>query len=180
MTREIVDESDVYVDVHKAIRRLTPAPRARRIEAAAAAVAKKATESPVLVNIAEGGDGSNVQVGSLGAQSDGGGRENRPRTAIFMKRQSSADPDGVMMHGQPEPMRGSLQDVKTQLRLGPANRAARPLHTRQEVFKTKQGLVGPSSSMPRSISADGLDAGKITTSSERTPLLQHDSEHGTK
>jgi len=170
----------VYVDVHKAIRRLTPAPRARRIEAAAAAAAaKKTTENPVLVDIAEDGDGNTVQVGSFGAQSDGGGQENRPRTAIFMKRRSSADPDGVMQ-GQPEPMRGSLQDVKRQLRLGPANRAAKPLHTRQEVFKTKQGLVGPraSPSMARSISVDGLGAGKFATS-ERTPLLQRDSEHGT-
>ena len=27
--REIIDESDVYVDVHKAIRRMAPAPRTR-------------------------------------------------------------------------------------------------------------------------------------------------------
>src|SRR4051794_35940735 len=27
--REIIDESDVFVDVHKAIRRMTPAPRTR-------------------------------------------------------------------------------------------------------------------------------------------------------
>ena len=29
ISREIIDESDVYVDVHKAIRRLAPAPRTR-------------------------------------------------------------------------------------------------------------------------------------------------------
>lgn len=171
--REIVDESDVYVDVHKAIRRLNPAPRARRIEAAAAAAAvKKTTEHPVLVDIAEDTNGNTIQVGSYGAQSDNGGTTNeaRPRTAIFMRRRSSAGPDG-RMDGQPEPYRGSLQDVKQQLKLGPANRAARPRNTK-DVFKTKAGLgvTQPSTSgdrmPPRSASVTGEGRG-----SERTPLL---------
>lgn len=178
-TREIVDESDVYVDVHKAIRRLTPAPRARQIEAAAAAAAaKKTTEHPVLVDITEDGNGNTIQVGSYGVQSDGGGQENsRPRTAIFMKRRSSAGPDG-RMEGQPEPTRSSLQDVRQQLRLGPANRAARPLSTRKEVFKTKQGLGNPHpspSGMHRTVSADESDIPR--SNDETTPLLdQRDSE----
>lgn len=176
--REIVDESDVYVDVHKAIRRLNPAPRARRIEAAAAAAAvKKTTEHPVLVDIAEDQSGNTIQVGSYGAHSDNGGAstiEQRPRTAIFMRRRSSAGPDG-RMDSQPEPYRGSLMDVKQQLKLGPANRAARPRNTK-DVFKTKAGLgaggsAGNSSGggdrmPPRSVSMAGDVRG-----SERTPLL---------
>ena len=172
-SREIVDESDVYVDVHKAIRRLNPAPRARRVEAAAAAAAiKKTTEHPVLVDIAEDANGNTIQVGSLGAHSDNGGATNdqRPRTAIFMKRRSSAGPDGKM-DGHPEPYRGSLQDVRQQLKLGPANRAARPRNTK-DVFKTKAGLGASHASAsrdsmpPRSASAAGEGRG-----GERTPLL---------
>lgn len=172
--REIVDESDVYVDVHKAIRRLNPAPRARTIEAAAAAAAvKKTTEHPVLVDIAEDNSGNTIQVGSYGAHSDNGGAVNgdqRPRTAIFMRRRSSAGPDG-RTDGQPEPYRGSLADVRQQLKLGPANRAGRARNTK-DVFKTKAGL-GPHPSAsgdrmpPRSVSVMGEGRG-----SERTPLLE--------
>lgn len=178
-----MDESDVYVDVHKAIRRLTPAPRARRVEAAAAAAAiKRTTEHPVLVDIAEDPEGNTIQVGSMGAHSDGGA-DKRPRTAIFMKRRSSAGPDGSM-EGQPEPVRGSLQDVKQQLRLGPANRAARPINTHKEIFKTKQGLGGSHASgsgsrmPPRSVSVTG--EGLHSEHDERTPLIgrrESDDQH---
>lgn len=132
MRREIVDESDVYVDVHKAIRRLTPAPRAQAV--AAAAAAKKTTEHPVLVDIGQDEHGNILQV----AAQSGSGSE-RPRTAIFMKRRPSTDRHGAT-DSEPEPMRESLQDLKHQARLGPANRAAKPRTTRQDVFKTKQGL----------------------------------------
>lgn len=178
-TREIVDESDVYVDVHKAIRRLTPAPRARRIEAAAAAASiKKTTEHPVLVDIAEDANGNTIQVGSFGAQSDSGAGDNRPRTAIFMRRRSSADPAG-RMEGETEAIRGSLQDVKQQLRLGPANRAAKPLQARKgEMFKTKQAVAGTQASgsgdrmPPRSTSETALAGVSRARSNENTPLLQ--------
>lgn len=181
--REIVDESDVYVDVHKAIRRLTPAPRARRIEAAAAAASvKKTTEHPVLVDIAEDADGNTIQVGSLGAHSDSGGAENRPRTAIFMRRRSSADPNG-RMEGSTEAVRGSLQDVRQQLRLGPANRAAKPMLTRNEIFKTKQAMPhhgsGSSDRMPaRSTSETAISGALRSRSDENTPLLGQEDSNG--
>ncbi|EQL04053.1 d-3-phosphoglycerate dehydrogenase [Ophiocordyceps sinensis CO18] len=100
---EIVDESDVYVDVHKAIRRLTPAPRAKRLHneaatattAAAMAAKKPGGDASLLVDIAEHPYDQAVTVGSLGAQSDTGVmEEHHPKTAIFMKRRSSAGPDG--------------------------------------------------------------------------------------
>jgi len=154
VSREIVDESDVYVDVHKAIRRLTPAPRARRVHghsevataATAAALAAK-NRSDILVDIAEHPDGQSVTVGSLGAQSDSGAQEQRPKTAIFMKRRSSAGPDGQANGGGggggggTVPVKASLNDMRQQLRLGPANLASHPRNmTRNNVFKIKQGL----------------------------------------
>lgn len=179
--REIVDESDVYVDVHKAIRRLTPAPRARRIEAAAAvAAAKKTTEHPVLVDIAEDSLGNTLQVGSLGAQSDSGSVDNRPRTAIFMKRRSSAGPDG-RMEDHPVPVKASLEEMKRELRLGPANRAARPNNMKKEsVFKIKQGLsvthatVGGNRMPARSASVAGEEVPRVIIDDERSPLITKD------
>lgn len=173
--REIVDESDVYVDVHKAIRRLTPAPRARRIEAAAAAAAKKAAEHPVLVDLASKPvDGRTAsQAASQAAENsllDEAGPDT-PRTALLMKRQNSVDPNGVMINGAPEPLRESLQDLKQQVRLGPANRAANPLSTRQQVFKTKPGLGGTSGAQPSSYPPPGGVPGELqrTMSANESP-----------
>ncbi|VUC26276.1 unnamed protein product [Clonostachys rosea] len=173
---EIVDESDVYVDVHKAIRRLTPAPRARRIEAAAAVAAvKKTTEHPVLVDIAEDTEGNTLQVGSLGAMSDSGGQDKRPRTAIFLKRRSSVGPDG-RLEDHPEPVEASLEEMKQQLRLGPANRAANPLTAKKNVFKIKQGLHSAHASPSGREDPTTPDAkAKGTASDERTPLLSKQS-----
>lgn len=179
-----MDESDVYVDVHKAIRRLTPAPRAKRhhheaaaataATAAATMAARKSTDN-VLVDIAEHPDGQSFTVGSLGAQSDSGAApEQNPRTAIFMKRRSSAGLDGKL-DGGTVPVKASLDEMRQQLRLGPANRAAKPRNnTRTNVFKIKQGL-GVTTVIPKSgngkLNADEHDSAKGLDDSEVTPLL---------
>ncbi|PHH86706.1 hypothetical protein CDD83_9867 [Cordyceps sp. RAO-2017] len=179
---EIVDESDVYVDVHKAIRRLTPAPRAKRLHheaastatAAAAIAAKKPGDGSILVDIAEHPDGQSVTVGSLGAHSDTGAvSEHHAKTAIFMKRRSSAGPDGKPESGT-VPVKASLDEMKQQLRLGPANRAAKPRNTRTNVFKIKQGLgvttfLGGGGSNGKL--TDEHPPAKPADDSEETPLL---------
>ncbi|RCI10211.1 hypothetical protein L249_8515 [Ophiocordyceps polyrhachis-furcata BCC 54312] len=173
---EIVDESDVYVDVHKAIRRLTPAPRAKRLHhddgspavPTAAMAVKRPGDGSVLVDIAEHPDGPVLTVGSPGALSDTGGvaEEHHPKTAIFMKRRRSAGPDGKAERGT-VPIKASLDEMKRQLRLGPANRAARPRNTRTNVFKIKQGLTtGPGTG-----SNGKLVAKAAAVESEETPLL---------
>ncbi|KJZ69171.1 hypothetical protein HIM_11441 [Hirsutella minnesotensis 3608] len=180
---EIVDESDVYVDVHKAIRRLTPAPRAKRhhheaaaatAATAAATMAARKSSDNILVDIAEHPDGQSVTVGSLGAHSDGGAaHDQNPRTAIFMKRRSSTGPDGKP-DGGTIPVKASLDEMKQQLRLGPANRAAKPRSTRMSVFKIKQGL-GVTTVIPASgngkLTSDDHDSAKGLDDSEVTPLL---------
>jgi metal transporter CNNM len=193
VNREIVDESDVYVDVHKAIRRLTPAPRARRAHqseaTAAIAVSKKANDKSILVDIAEGQDGRTIQVGSYDAQSDTPISEQKPQTAIFMKRRSSAGVDGIRVEGPPVPIKASLNEMRQQLRLGPANRAAQPLKTRPNLFKIKQGLaVSP---RPREVETGGMPPrsssmmARVPTikkdgeSNETTPLLGNGSHDGT-
>ncbi|POR38469.1 Protein MAM3 [Tolypocladium paradoxum] len=192
---EIVDESDVYVDVHKAIRRLTPAPRARRFHthshghneaataAAAAAIAStKPGDGPVLVDIAEDSDGQTLTVGSLGAHSDTECPEHHPKTAIFMKRRSSTGPDGPDGSG-PIPVKASLDEMKQQLRLGPANRAAKPRNTRTNVFKIKQGLgvttfISPSGNGKPIEIPPLIHLTQSVDDNEETPLLVRDSANG--
>ncbi|KAM5348763.1 hypothetical protein ACJ41O_008586 [Fusarium nematophilum] len=184
---EIVDESDVYVDVHKAIRRLNPAPRARRIHAGAAAVAatasRKAPDATILVDVAEHDEMPSIETASYHSNYEGG-FHNAAKTAIHMKRRTS---DGGI-EGTPVVVKASLDEMRQQLRLGPANRAARPLNnTRGSVFKIKQGLganqpqgtaADPSDRMPpRAASHMGFtNPQRMAGGHERTPLLGDDHE----
>ncbi|KAJ4328136.1 cell agglutination protein Mam3 [Fusarium piperis] len=183
---EIVDESDVYVDVHKAIRRLTPAPRARRIQAGAAAVAatasKQAPDAAILVDVDENHAMPNIETASYHSNYEGG-FHNGAKTAIHMKRRTS---DGGIQ-GTPVVVKASLDEMRQQLRLGPANRAAKPLsNTRGSVFKIKQGLgtnqaahleTSASSRLPpRAASHIGFTSTQRIGGHERTPLLGNDHE----
>ncbi|KAH7312296.1 putative DUF21 and CBS domain protein [Stachybotrys elegans] len=171
---EIVDESDVYVDVHKAIRRLTPAPRARHIHPEATS-SRKINDPTLLSGIAEDSNGTTLLVGSLGAHSDNG-IIDPPKTAIFMKRRSSAGPDGVL-HPDPVPVKASLDEMKRQLRLHPANMASNPLHTRKDVFKIKQGL-GTLANDIRSHPHPRPDIARVRSENdESTPLLGRVPNH---
>lgn len=161
--------------MHKAIRRLTPAPRARRFHAEATTTvdSPKVPDSKILVDVAERPDGSqSIKVGSY--QGDSCGFHDTAKTAIYMKRRASGTPDG-RPEGQPVRIKQNLDDMRHNLRLGPANRAAKPLsNTRQNLFKIKQGSGVTSASgsgrpvPPRAASAIGV------TSHERTPLLGAD------
>lgn len=153
MSREIVDESDVYVDVHKAIRRLTPAPRARRLHAAATAASvmasKKAPGDSILVDVDEHDASPHREPDAASFHSNyEGGFHNAAKTAIHMKRRTS---DGGI-EGTPVVVKASLDEMRSQLRLGPANRAANPRSNTRSLFKIKQGLgtsgTPPDSSRP--------------------------------
>ncbi|KAF5538094.1 hypothetical protein FMEXI_9573 [Fusarium mexicanum] len=187
---EIVDESDVYVDVHKAIRRLTPAPRARRIHATAAAAAamatKKAPGDSILVDVEEHAEEHppNVEAASFHSNYEGG-FHNAAKTAIHMKRRTS---DGGI-EGTPVVVKASLDEMRSQLRLGPANRAANPRSNTRSLFKIKQGLgashTPPNDSsrpaQPRAASHMGFmsthgQSQARTQGHERTPLLAEDHE----
>ncbi|KGQ09204.1 Protein MAM3 [Beauveria bassiana D1-5] len=171
---EIVDESDVYIDVHKAIRRLTPAPRARcgHVDVAAAAgyagtaiAAKKTSDNTTLIGSEEPGDGSALKVGSLGAISDGGDGHYNPKVSVLLKRHGSAGPDGRFE--APISVKTSLKEMKSsQLRLGPANRAAHPRSNTRNVFKIKQGLN------PQRITTLKADAGVLPTNGDISPSVQ--------
>lgn len=137
--------------------------------------ARKTPDGTAYVNTTESSDGSTLKVGSLGALSDNGDVNYRPKTAIFMKRRGSAGPDG-RVEG-PVPVKASLNEMRQNLRLGPANSAAHPRSAKKGVFKIKQGLtrVGTRDSIPEQTNGDA-----DTARDERTPLLpNNDGDSGT-
>lgn len=158
---EIIDESDVYIDVHKAIRRLTPAPKARlqRVNSGTQAVAKVSlNENGTESTDASGSDPRERRPGSVSALSEAqvqvlssSPRPDNPRAATLMMRRSSAGIDGQKSHTT-VPVRTNFEEMKQHLRhLGPSNPATNPKGTKSTTVKIKPGHVHPVSSRVGSI-----------------------------
>lgn len=130
---EIIDESDVYIDVHKAIRRLAPAPYAKiRKEGTAEALidvdeerCPRATDALLSKAIATSENSSQKRSAS-------------PKTTFLMRRTSN-NADGVSRN-PPLSIRGNIGDMREHLKhLGPSNLASRPKNTRYQNVKIKPG-----------------------------------------
>jgi metal transporter CNNM len=158
---EIIDESDVYIDVHKAIRRLTPAPKARlhRVNSGTQAVAKPTyTEHDVESADAAESNPRARRPGSVSALSEAqvqvlssSPHPDNPRAATLMMRRSSAGIDGQMSHTT-VPVRTNFEEMKQHLRhLGPSNPATNPKGTKSTTVKIKPGHSHPISSRVGSI-----------------------------
>ena len=144
---EIIDESDVYIDVHKAIRRLQPAPRARPMHqrssdfGAAASVSAAALEDIVDDSASGGPSLSQQTIPVLRALSkaDPGAASNNPLTTTVMMRRSSTGADGRITQST-VPVRANIDEMWKHLRhLGPSNRANNPKNTRSTTVMVKQG-----------------------------------------
>ncbi|QDS72126.1 hypothetical protein FKW77_003872 [Venturia effusa] len=155
---EIIDESDVFIDVHKAVRRLHPAPfnRVRRADKG-----EILTTPDVLVPDSE-------QEGLLEASDKDQGTGGRPSRAAsvtetpkkHVRRQSTSEmsksPPGTtfMMRrrssgGEPQAMRSSNADIRQHLKhLGPSNAASRPKATRIGTVHIKPGHVDTLATLP--------------------------------
>lgn len=155
---EIIDESDVFIDVHKAVRRLHPAPfsRVRRADKG-----QIITAPDVLVPDAE-------QEGLLTAFDKDQQTEGRRSRATSVtetpkkaaRRQSASErsksPPGTtfMMRrrssgGEPQAMRSSNADIRQHLKhLGPSNVASRPKATRIGTVHIKPGHVDTLATLP--------------------------------
>ena len=149
--REIIDESDVYIDVHKAIRRTNVAPKYRvphRVPKGKVVTDPDDTIADLEENLIDLGednkepqqamrrhptsDGHNARVN--GVLSDLG---SSPKVQSALRRTSStaygSDREG------PE-RRGSKGDVHDKFKnLGPSNLASRPRQTRYNTVKIKPG-----------------------------------------
>lgn len=139
---EIIDESDVFVDVHKAIRRMQPAPRFRVPRGAIVAQLEHPTQDEGNISDPQGNrksadpatDGKETPVGDRKPSMSELGRSPTTGTTVLMRRRSS---------GQSEPLaiRTTSPDIRQHLRhLGPSNRAARPKQTRINTVKIKPGV----------------------------------------
>ena len=132
--REIIDESDVFVDVHKAIRRMAPAPKSRVPKGV---VHEDSTHQPLPEDgLSEnGGDRTSV--------------ENRrssvevppPRFQMRVQNPSKDSDDHLVTRV------GTTDEIREQLKhLGPSNLASRPRQTRYQSVKIKRGRGSPSRS----------------------------------
>ncbi|EHA54425.1 hypothetical protein MGG_11236 [Pyricularia oryzae 70-15] len=135
---EIIDESDVYVDVHKAIRRLHPAPNAQIFRRHSVNTASKSQEN---VRVDANGKDSLAPTSTPEAANNviaDSRLSSSPKTTFLMRR-SSAGQDGQMVSSA-VPVRTNLDDIREHLKhLGPSNPANNPKNTRLTSVKIKPG-----------------------------------------
>ncbi|KAK7743978.1 cell agglutination protein Mam3 [Diatrype stigma] len=163
---EIIDESDVYVDVHKAIRRAHPAPKARIQRDVL--LTDAATKDGVLVDLIEGGDEQiqRVRKASLNTRTETPNLSSSPRTTSLLVRKGSA--------GQTVSVKANYDDIREHLKhLGPSNKASNPKSTRVSAVKIKPGM-GHAADQRRSESvATGANSEELEgDADERTTLLR--------
>ncbi|KAF2760436.1 DUF21-domain-containing protein [Pseudovirgaria hyperparasitica] len=135
---EIIDESDVFIDVHKAIRRMAPAPRSRVPKGEVVnndlENVKRALEVPESRDASTDRDprqsrkGSTVEYGQS------------PKTTTFLMRRKSSGTDAP--NGHATTLRTSDQNqIREHLKhLGPSNAASKPKTTRFSAVKIKPGV----------------------------------------
>lgn len=142
---EIIDESDVFVDVHRAIRRLNPAPRTR-VPKSTPEVKMPKSSAPDLVDISED---QTLNASDLQRLSATEGEVTK--TSTGPRRMSG---NSVVIDNKTK-QRTSIDDVKEHLKhLGPSNLASRPKTTRYASVKIKPGLDNRTSS-PQPATANG-------------------------
>ena len=148
---EIIDESDVFVDVHKAIRRLAPAPRTR--------VLKDQVVADTADSVVNGHENNLIDIDEVAtlssddlqnkpnnsdlllAQAHGYEYSSSPRhSALHARRHSSG---GSQVGELKAPRRTYTGELREHLKhLGPSNLASRPKATRWTSVKIKPGSSG--------------------------------------
>ena len=149
MLREIIDESDVFIDVHKAIRRMAPAPRYRvpkgKVVAAPETVTittedlidlddehKEPTRGPTRF---ASSDGNILKVNGSHAESG-----IPPKAVSNVRRTSSIG--GASDREIPLKRANTMERREHLKHLGPSNLASRPRQTRYNTVKIKPGGTG--------------------------------------
>ncbi|KAJ4349374.1 cell agglutination protein Mam3 [Didymosphaeria variabile] len=152
---EIIDESDVFVDVHKAIRRIHPAPRTRVPKGEILAdPSQKHTEAvkdgELQVEQSENGSGNGKR---LSLQET----PTTKATTFLLRRKSSGAAGRSLDRATTRGIRSDDPEIRQHLKhLGPSNVASRPKATRIGTVKIKQGVGAgipntiPEDRMPRS------------------------------
>ncbi|KAK2735015.1 hypothetical protein FQN57_001391 [Myotisia sp. PD_48] len=160
---EIIDESDVFIDVHKAIRRMTPAPKYRfpksrivEIPPSAHNLAEQSAKpndenhSPADAKTRQ----SSLQLGSP------------PQPTFYLRKSRTSEGEGVL---EPIIKRGATAEIREQLKhLGPSNLASRPRQTRYNAVKIKPG-TSPTQASSSTRDGDALPVSR--RASEAASLL---------
>ncbi|KAK1991748.1 DUF21-domain-containing protein [Colletotrichum falcatum] len=180
---EIIDESDVYIDVHKAIRRMTPAPKARTPKKTVLPSPRVIPENGKLIEFGEEPRPPyerRESVGGLSDVSENNLSSSAPRTTFLMRR-SSTGPDGRMTSST-VPVKATFDEAKQHLKhLGPSNRASNPKNTKSTTVKIKPVQPGvplsqihtPSPAIrPASVAGDVNDQVLDEEADEHTPLTR--------
>lgn len=164
---EIIDESDVYIDVHKAIRRLTPAPRAKVYRRQSKDQGGKPVDHSSTGDCCgDRAHDSLKPVDVIGIPAfDSPLLSGSPKQTTLVMRRSSAGGEG--QSAKPSfPVRANFEDIKHHLKhLGPSNPATNPKKTQSTTVYIKPGI--------------GLQQYHSVTEGaiEETPLLQANEEH---
>ncbi len=140
LCREIIDESDVFIDVHKAIRRLAPAPKSRVPKGEVVA-------DPDHASLSKGGDHRDAESEpNDGKPKDEGSRKpslselgRSPKTTTFLMRRRSSNGAAPDVH--PVALRSNTPEMREHFKhFGPSNVASRPKQTRYHNVKIKPGV----------------------------------------
>ncbi|KAI1498974.1 hypothetical protein F5X99DRAFT_391700 [Biscogniauxia marginata] len=174
---EIIDESDVYIDVHKAIRRSHPAPKAFRAQRKDLLVRDTAVKDGVLIDLEESEDrhpGQLQRTTSLSARTDTPILSSSPKTTTLMMRRSSAGQDGQLVTTT-VPIKANFDEIRDHFKhLGPSNRASNPKSTRVSAVKIKPGVApaGSNQQQTGSVATEAIAEDQADGINELTSLLR--------
>lgn len=170
--REIIDESDVYVDVHRAIRRTHPAPKAR-VQRKDLLNKDAAVKDGNLIDLEdETGRPLPNQRTSFGGKTDTAALSSSPKTTLLMRR-SSAGHDGQNARTT-VPIKANFEEMRDHFKhLGPSNPASNPRSTKVSAVKIKPGTGGQTRN--GSVATENVSENMVANgdgTNERTSLLK--------
>ena len=156
LIREIIDESDVFIDVHKAIRRMTPAPKFRVPKGEIVAGTDKISDEDKedLIDLDGAYETNNKPPSRTGAKEAQALPLSRAQSELAAQSRKNSDARrkssfaGAFDHDGP-PKRSNTLEMREHLKhLGPSNLASRPRQTRYTSVKIKPG-GGPLAEYPQ-------------------------------
>ncbi|KAI0888455.1 DUF21-domain-containing protein [Annulohypoxylon maeteangense] len=168
---EIIDESDVYVDVHKAIRRSHPAPKARAMRKELMAKDLESRNANLIDIEEEVGHPLKVKrTGSVSSRTEASVLSSSPRMTTLLMRRRSAGQDGQLVHTT-IPVKANFEEMRDHFKhLGPSNPASNPKSTRVAAVKIKPA-ANSGARQPGSIATDDISDDLIAVVDERSSLL---------
>ena len=155
--REIIDESDVYVDVPRAIRRNMPAPQSRVPKGAI--ITDPSTdigdEQEDLIDLSEDQKGAHPALRRLATNDGSGGKANGNSNSVL--RRTSSIASATQRDGPKKPKDHAHN-------LGPSNLASRPRTTRYNTVKIKPGGGGLSDAASKTQASSTFEPRRFSAS----------------